>query len=147
MPPALSADERKQVCEKLLQMQANDAKFDSPNSKIERYVSAIEKADGKYISDALADEKLLPEKFRASALRAEQHTIEKKMRPDGLAVIIYDSVTMDVAPWGNVQLRGWVNGQPSQKETADLEVAADEMDKEIARLIEQDVERSRSNDP
>jgi hypothetical protein len=122
-----------------------DDVFGSISSKMEHYVGVVDSACGKHISDVLADEGLLPQKFRDSALRAEHLAISQKISPESFAVIIFDSVTMDVDPWDSIQLRGWENGQPSPQQMEDLGMAADELAKEIARQIQSDRERVKDS--
>lgn len=142
MPPALLSFERKRFCEKLMQMlpgdagESDDQSGSATRAHIERMIAVVEKDVEKHISDALADENLLPAKFRDSALKAEHLTIGQMMNPENLAVIIYDAVTMNADPWENVRLRGWESGSPTPCQMLELQMRAEEIALDLEKMID-----------
>lgn len=138
MPPTLSSDDRRRFCQKLLELKEDSDQRGLRSPQMERYIGAVEMSESKHICDALADEKLLQELFRGNALRAEQLVVEQKLTPEGLAVIIYDSVTMHVDPWENVKLRGWEYGQPPPKKTVEQQPTDDELVEAIKNQLLRD---------
>jgi hypothetical protein len=131
MPPALLDFERKRFCEKLMQMTGSATK-----AHIERMIAVVEKDVEKHISDALADENLLPAKFRDSALKAEHLTIGQTMNPENLAVVIYDALTMSADPWEIVRLRGWESGSPTPDQMLELQMQAEEIALDLQKMID-----------
>lgn len=139
MPPALLSFERKRFCEKLMQVlteHPDEAVGNAAKANIERMIAVVEKDIEKHISDALADEKLLPAKFRDSALKAEHLTIGQMLNPESFAVIIYDAVTMDADPWENVQLRGWEDGSPTPDQMLEMQMHAEEIVLNLKKMID-----------
>ncbi len=136
MQALLSPDAREKVCEKLRSVKAeNTQASEALCQAIERMVKSIRAADKISVSDALANEGLLPSKFRASAMKVEQLVLDGILSPEGYGVTIYDAFTCDADPWEMIKLRGWEAGEPSPEAKQKLQEESDKLRENFERIM------------
>ncbi len=133
MSSVLSVEDRNKICQWFSTSMADEpGRYDT---HMDRMISAVRNADGRMLSDVLADEKLIPEKFRNSALKAEKHAIDGTMPAEVFSTVIFDSITMYVDPWENVKMRGWEFGKPAPIPRVKLQPTTDPLELSLQRIL------------
>ncbi len=136
MKANLSVDDKFRICMKLI-----DLDFDSPQSTgvlspgIQTLTEIIQTDDERKLSDFIADEKAMPNKFRGGALKVEEMVLDGRLSPEAYGLCLFDALTSDADPWEMIQLRGWENGHLSPEEQSKLELGADKLSKEIEQIL------------
>lgn len=136
MKAHLSENDKFKICMKLVELEVEKTQsLDVRLPGIKSLANTIERADERKLADFIADEKALPNKFRAGALKVEQMVLDGKLSPEAYGLCLFDAMTSDADPWEMIRLRGWENGQLSLEDQSNLELGADKLMKEIEQVL------------